>query len=287
MLKHLKIAILHCLPQHTLSKLMHFLARVEFKPFKNALIKLFIKAFHVDMSIAEKENPHDYKSFNTFFTRKLKKDARKMVIDDDYILSPVDGSISQMGYISKYKLLQAKNKNYTLEKLLGGDTDLADKFLNGCFATLYLSPRDYHRIHMPVTGRLIKSIYVPGNLFPVNRIGVENVDQLFSRNERFISIFETRHGMMAQIMVGAVLVGSMETVWLGEITPSEKRTLRVIEYTEKFIDLNQGEEFGQFNMGSTVILLFQKDKLSWLPDIKNDHPIEVGQLLANSTASVK
>ena len=210
-----------------------------------------------------------------------------MVIDDDYILSPVDGSISQMGYISKYKLLQAKNKNYTLEKLLGGDTDLADKFLNGCFATLYLSPRDYHRIHMPVTGRLIKSIYVPGNLFPVNRIGVENVDQLFSRNERFISIFETRHGMMAQIMVGAVLVGGMETVWLGEITPSEKRTLRVTEYTEKFIDLIQGEEFGQFNMGSTVILLFQKDKLSWLPDIKNDHPIEVGQLLANSTASVK
>jgi len=260
---------------------MHLLTRIEFKLFKNILIKLFIRAFHVDMSIAEKENPEDYNSFNAFFTRKLKKNARKMIIDDDLILSPVDGVISQVGYIDKYQLLQAKNKNYTLEQLLGGHVDLSDDFLNGCFATLYLSPRDYHRIHMPTTGRLIKSIYVPGNLFPVNRIGVENVDQLFSRNERFISIFETQLGLMAQIMVGAVLVGSMETVWLSEITPNKKRTLTVTEYTENIIKLNQGEEFGRFNMGSTVILLFQKEKISWLPDIKKEHPIEVGQLLAN------
>jgi len=234
------------------------------------------------MSIAEQENPDDYKSFNAFFTRKIKKGVRKKITDDNFILSPIDGAISQIGYINKYQLLQAKNKNYTLEQLLGGDSDLADDFLNGSFATLYLSPRDYHRIHMPVTGRLIKSIYVPGNLFPVNQIGVENVEQLFSRNERFISIFETRLGLMAQIMIGAVLVGSMETVWLGEITPSKKRELTVTEYTENPIKLNQGEEFGRFNMGSTVILLFQKEKLSWLPDIKKDHPIEVGQLLANT-----
>ena len=282
MLKQLKITLLHCLPQHALSRLVHLLTRIEFKPFKNLLIRLFIHAFHVDMSIAEQENPDDYKSFNAFFTRKIKKDLRKKITDDNFILSPVDGAISQIGYINKYQLLQAKNKNYTLEQLLGGDSDLADDFLNGSFATLYLSPRDYHRIHMPVTGRLIKSIYVPGNLFPVNQIGVENVEQLFSRNERFISIFETRLGLMAQIMIGAVLVGSMETVWLGEITPSKKRELTVTEYTENPIKLNQGEEFGRFNMGSTVILLFQKEKLSWLPDIKKDHPIEVGQLLANT-----
>ena len=282
MLKQLKITLLHCLPQHALSRLVHLLTRIEFKPFKNILIRLFIYAFHVDMSIAEQENPDDYKSFNAFFTRKIKKDVRKKITDDNFILSPVDGAISQIGYINKYQLLQAKNKNYTLEQLLGGDSDLADDFLNGSFATLYLSPRDYHRIHMPVTGRLIKSIYVPGNLFPVNQIGVENVEQLFSRNERFISIFETRLGLMAQIMIGAVLVGSMETVWLGEITPSKKRELTVTEYTENPIKLNQGEEFGRFNMGSTVILLFQKEKLSWLPDIKKDHPIEVGQLLANT-----
>ena len=282
MLKQLKITLLHCLPQHALSRLVHLLTRIEFKPFKNLLIRVFIHTFHVDMSIAEQENPDDYKSFNAFFTRKIKKDVRKKITDDNFILSPVDGAISQIGYINKYQLLQAKNKNYTLEQLLGGDSDLADDFLNGCFATLYLSPRDYHRIHMPVTGRLIKSIYVPGNLFPVNQIGVENVEQLFSRNERFISIFETRLGLMAQIMIGAVLVGSMETVWLGEITPSKKRELTVTEYTENPIKLNQGEEFGRFNMGSTVILLFQKEKLLWLPDIKKDHPIEVGQLLANT-----
>ena len=282
MLKQLKITLLHCLPQHALSRLVYLLTRIEFKPFKNLLIRLFIHAFHVDMSIAEQENPDDYKSFNAFFTRKIKKGVRKKITDDNFILSPIDGAISQIGYINKYQLLQAKNKNYTLEQLLGGDSDLADDFLNGSFATLYLSPRDYHRIHMPVTGRLIKSIYVPGNLFPVNQIGVENVEQLFSRNERFISIFETRLGLMAQIMIGAVLVGSMETVWLGEITPSKKRELTVTEYTENPIKLNQGEEFGRFNMGSTVILLFQKEKLSWLPDIKKDHPIEVGQLLANT-----
>ena len=282
MLKQLKITLLHCLPQHALSRLVYLLTRIEFKPFKNLLIRLFIHAFHVDMSIAEQENPDDYKSFNAFFTRKIKKGVRKKITDDNFILSPIDGAISQIGHINKYQLLQAKNKNYTLEQLLGGDSDLADDFLNGSFATLYLSPRDYHRIHMPVTGRLIKSIYVPGNLFPVNQIGVENVEQLFSRNERFISIFETRLGLMAQIMIGAVLVGSMETVWLGEITPSKKRELTVTEYTENPIKLNQGEEFGRFNMGSTVILLFQKEKLSWLPDIKKDHPIEVGQLLANT-----
>ena len=281
MLKKIKILFLHYLPQHALSRLMHLLTRIEFKLFKNLLIRVFIRAFHVDMSIAEKENPEDYNSFNDFFTRKLKKNSRKMVIDDDLILSPVDGVISQIGHINKYQLLQAKNKNYTLEQLLGGDVDLSDDFLNGCFVTLYLSPRDYHRIHMPATGRLIKSIYVPGNLFPVNRIGVENVDQLFSRNERFISIFETQLGLMAQIMVGAVLVGSMETVWLGEITPNKKRVLTVKEYTENIIKLNQGEEFGWFNMGSTVILLFQKEKISWLSDIKREHPVEVGQLLAN------
>ena len=282
MLKHLKIVLLHCLPQHALSRLMYHLARIEFKPYKNLLIKLFIHVFHVDMSIAEQENPGDYKSFNAFFTRKLKKDARRQIIDDDFILSPVDGAISQIGYINQYQLLQAKNKNYTLNQLLGGDGNLADIFLNGCFATLYLSPRDYHRIHMPVTGHLIKSIYVPGDLFPVNKIGVENVEQLFSKNERFISIFETQLGLMAQIMIGAVLVGSMETVWLGEITPRKKRKLTVTEYTENSIKLNQGEEFGHFNMGSTVILLFQNEKLSWLPDIKKDHLIEVGQLLANT-----
>ena len=204
------------------------------------------------------------------------------MIDSSFILSPVDGVVSQIGYIDDDQLLQAKNKKYSIEQLLGGDVTLARNFLNGSFTTLYLAPHDYHRIHMPVTGRLIKSIYVPGDLFPVNAASVENVNQLFARNERFISIFETGLGLMAQIMVGAIFVGSMETVWLGEITPTKKRKLTIKEYNNQSIKLNQADEFGHFNMGSTVILLFQKDKLLWLPDIKKNSLIEVGQLLGNA-----
>jgi phosphatidylserine decarboxylase len=233
------------------------------------------------MSLALNTNPGDYIYFNVFFTRKLKKNDRYWVIDSSFILSPVDGAVSQIGYIDDDQLLQAKNKKYSMEQLLGGDVTLARNFLNGSFATLYLAPHDYHRIHMPVTGRLIKSIYVPGDLFPVNAVSVENVNQLFARNERFISIFETKLGLMAQIMVGAIFVGSMETVWLGEITPTKKRKLTIKEYNNQSIKLNQADEFGHFNMGSTVILLFQKDKLLWLPNIKKNSLIEVGQLLGN------
>jgi phosphatidylserine decarboxylase len=234
------------------------------------------------MSLALNTNPGDYRSFNAFFTRKLKKNARNWVIDDSFILSPADGAVSQISYIDDGQLLQAKNKKYSIEQLLGGDITLARNFLNGSFATLYLAPHDYHRIHMPVTGRLIKSIYVPGDLFPVNTASVENINQLFARNERFISIFETGLGLMAQIMVGAIFVGSMKTVWLGEITPTKKRKLTIREYNNQSIKLNQADEFGHFNMGSTVILLFQKDKLLWLPDIKKNSLIEVGQLLGNA-----
>ena len=282
MLNYLKTILLHCLPQHSLSKLIYRLARVEFKPFKSFLINLFIRIYGVDMSLALNTNPADYRSFNAFFTRKLKKNARNWVIDGSFILSPVDGVVSQISYIDDDQLLQAKNKKYSIEQLLGGDITLARNFLNGSFATLYLAPYDYHRIHMPVTGRLIKSIYVPGDLFPVNAVSVKNINQLFAKNERFISIFETGLGLMAQIMVGAIFVGNMETVWLGEITPTKKRKLTIREYNNQSIKLNQADEFGRFNMGSTVILLFQKDKLLWLPDIKKNSLIEVGQLLGNA-----
>jgi phosphatidylserine decarboxylase len=281
MQNYLKITLIHCLPQHSLSRLIYRLTRIEFKPFKSFLINLFIRIYGVDMSLALNTNPGDYRSFNAFFTRKLKKNARNWVIDSSFILSPVDGAVSQIGYIDDCQLLQAKNKKYSIEQLLGGDVTLARNFLNGSFATLYLAPHDYHRIHMPVTGRLITSIYVPGDLFPVNAASVENVNQLFARNERFISIFETGLGLMAQIMVGAIFVGSMETVWLDEITPTKKRKLTIKEYNNQSIKLNQADEFGHFNMGSTVILLFQKDKLLWLPNIKKNSLIEVGQLLGN------
>ena len=281
MLNYLKILILHCLPQHKLSKLIHRLSRIEFKPFKNMLINTFIRIYNVDMRIAEYQNSNDYDSFNSFFTRKLKKNTRKWEINNHLVLSPVDGQISQSGNINNHRLIQAKRKKYNLEQLLGNDKNLAHEFKNGSFATLYLSPRDYHRIHMPVTGRLIKSIYIPGDLFPVNNSSVNNIDKLFSRNERFVSIFITDIGLMAQIMVGAIFVGSMETVWSGEIIPNKKGEKIINDYKENNIKLVQGDEFGHFNMGSTVILLFQKNKIAWLSDKIKNVSINSGQSLGN------
>ena len=281
MLNYLKILILHCLPQHKLSKLIHRLSRIEFKPFKNMLINTFIRIYNVDMRIAEYQNSNDYDSFNSFFTRKLKKNIRKWEINNHLVLSPVDGQISQIGNINNHRLIQAKRKKYNLEQLLGNDKNLAHEFKNGSFATLYLSPRDYHRIHMPVTGRLIKSIYIPGDLFPVNNSSVNNIDKLFSRNERFVSIFITDIGLMAQIMVGAIFVGSMETVWSGEIIPNKKGEKIINDYKENNIKLVQGDEFGHFNMGSTVILLFQKNKIAWLSDKIKNVSINSGQSLGN------
>jgi phosphatidylserine decarboxylase len=223
---------------------------------------------------------YDYSSFNAFFTRKLKPDARSWNKDKNLILSPVDGAVSQIGTINDDKLIQAKGIDYSLTRLLANDEDAVKAFQNGSFTTLYLSPRDYHRIHMPITGKLIKTTFVPGDLFPVNTASVRTVDNLFARNERFISIFETELGIVAQIMVGATFVGSMETVFAGQITPTKHREITIKEYEENEVILNQADEFGHFNMGSTVILLFEKNKIIWDENIKESDPIQVGQVIA-------
>ena len=280
-LDYIKVWPLYCLPKHALSRIIYRLTRIEFKPWKNFLIKTFVRLFKVDMNQAIWTSEEDYSSFNSFFIRNLKPDARSWHKDKSLILSPVDGAVSQIGNIDKDKLIQAKGTNYSLARLLANDSNAVKRFRNGHFTTLYLSPRDYHRIHMPVTGRLIKSIYVPGDLFPVNTASVRTVDQLFARNERFISIFETGLGLMAQIMVGAIFVGSMETVFSGQITPTQNRELTIKEYKDNEVILNQGDEFGHFNMGSTVILLFEKECLSWLDELKTGDGIEVGQILGN------
>ncbi len=269
----------YLIPQHSLSKLMYWLTRIQFKPWKNQLIKQVVNHYNVELNQAERECAEEYVSFNDFFTRHLKQSARTWNLNKSSILSPVDGAISQIGKLDANDIIQAKGKTYTLDTLLANDTDSIAKLSNGYFTTLYLSPRDYHRIHMPVRGKLIKSIYVPGDLFAVNNATVRNVDNLFARNERFISIFETDLGLMAQIMVGAIFVGSMETVWLGQITPPYTRQLIIKEYKDKPVILEQGQEFGHFNMGSTVILMFEKDKLNWLDKFKAGDAIEVGQEL--------
>ena len=280
-LDYIKVWPQYLIPQHTLSKGMYWLTRVQFKPWKSFLIKLVVKLYNVELEQAERKTTDDYISFNDFFTRHLKQSARTWHLNKSNILSPVDGAISQIGKMEANNLIQAKGKTYTLDTLLANDADTIDRLSDGFFTTLYLSPRDYHRIHMPVRGKLIKSIYVPGDLFAVNNATVRNVNNLFARNERFISLFETDLGLMAQIMVGAIFVGSMETVWLGQITPPYTRQLIIREYKDNPVILEQGQEFGHFNMGSTVILLFEKDKLSWLANLDENDPIQVGQVLAN------
>ncbi len=272
----------YILPQHGLSKLMYRLARSRFKPWKNLMINSAVRLYRVDMREAGKEKVADYVSFNDFFTRHLKPGARTWHLDEANIISPVDGAISQIGRLAGGALIQAKGRRYRLHQLLAADDKMSERFKDGCYVTLYLSPRDYHRIHMPVSGRLIKSVYVPGRLFAVNNASVRGVDNLFAANERFISLFETGSGLLAQIMVGAIFVGSLQTVWLGQITPAEKRELTVREYKDQTITLKQGQEFGHFNMGSTVILIFEKDKIEWLRELRNNDAVKVGQILGKT-----
>jgi len=281
LLDYIKVLPLYCLPQHGLTGIVYRLTRIEYKPWKNFIIRNFIKIYNVDMNQAMWPSEEDYSCFNAFFIRHLKPEARSWKKDKNRILSPVDGAISEIGIINHDKLIQAKGIDYSLSRLLAGDNEAVERFENGHFTTLYLSPRDYHRIHMPVSGDLVKTIFVPGDLFPVNTASVRTVDQLFARNERFISLFETELGLVAQIMVGATFVGSMETVFAGQITPTKYREIAVKDYAddEKIITLKQADEFGHFNMGSTVILLFEKNAINWLENLKSGDAIQVGQEL--------
>lgn len=232
------------------------------------------------MTLAREPDGTAYKHFNAFFTRELKPGIRPIDEEKNTVLCPVDGSISQIGKIESGKIFQAKNRTYELGELLAND-ELTEKFRDGQFATLYLSPRDYHRIHMPVDGKLIKMTYVPGKLFAVNNHTVKIVDRVFARNERVISCFETRIGLMALVMVGAINVGSMETVWAGEITPAKNRAITATDFNTQSVQLKRGEEMGRFNMGSTVILLFEKNKIRWLSDFQAEKIITMGMTLAS------
>jgi phosphatidylserine decarboxylase len=270
------------LPHHFLSRIMLRLTRCKIKRLKNFAIKKFIKAFKVDMSLAVEEAPEKYQSFNDFFTRALKAEARPLALGENNIISPVDGAISQMTAINNNTIVQAKGQGYSVESLLG-DSDMAKQFENGNFTTLYLSPRDYHRIHMPVDGTLKKVIHVPGRLFSVNPATVHNVPALFARNERVVCFFETPVGPMAFVLVGAIFVASIETVWQGEITPPTHHKIRSWDHTTNPVNLKQGEEMGRFNMGSTVIMLFAKDAMKWLEEHNETDPVQMGQLIGKKT----
>lgn len=273
----LKAAAQYFLPQHAISRSVHWLTRIQQPGIKNWMVRGFIRRFAVDMTEAAQPDPTAYPSFNAFFTRALRADARPVSGATDAVACPVDGTVSQAGLIESGRIFQAKGRSFTAQELLGGDAELAMHFDGGAFTTLYLSPRDYHRIHMPLDGTLTRMMHVPGQLFSVNPPTTRAVPRLFARNERVAAIFESVAGPMAVIMVGALNVGSIETVWAGEVTPPRGRTLRNWNYSERKISLEKGAELGRFNMGSTVILLFAANRVRWAPELASDRSVRMGQ----------
>lgn len=272
----------HLIPQHLLSRLVGRLADSRLGPIKNSFIRLFNYSYNINMSEAVEENPTAYPSFNAFFTRALKADARPIDADPSLLVCPADGTISQLGKIDYGRIFQAKGHSYSLTSLLGGNQDRARPFLNGQFATVYLSPKDYHRVHMPIDGRLLETIYVPGDLFSVNNATVSEVPNLFARNERLVAIFDTAAGPMAMILVGAMIVAGIETVWSGQVAP-QRRTIQSRRYdghTPTPIVLAKGEEMGRFKLGSTVIVLFGEHQIDWLKQYHSGNNTRLGQPLA-------
>ena len=245
------ILLQYIVPQHFLSSLMFRFARIETLWIKNTFTRWFVNKYQVNLAEAELENIEDYINFNDFFTRALKPNLRP--ISESKLISPVDGIVSQAGHINDSQILQAKGHKYTTSELLDGEP--IKDIDSGIFATIYLSPKDYHRIHMPCDGVLISMKYIPGNLFSVNLKTVNKVKRVFARNERLVCSFDTDFGVMAFVLVGAIFVGSMQTEWQGQITPPYAKEVINYDYKDREIRLAKGDELGRFNMGSTVIML--------------------------------
>jgi phosphatidylserine decarboxylase len=279
------VALQYLLPHHLLSRLMHAVTRIEMKGFKELLIRRAIDWYRVDMSEALESDPRAYRSFNDFFTRALRPDARPVAEAANAIACPADGALSQAGDIEDGYLFQAKGHDYALLELLGGDPAMSQLFEEGSFATIYLSPRDYHRVHMPYGGKLKKMVHVPGRLFSVNDTTCQQVPRLFARNERVIALFETDIGPMAVILVGAIFVASIDTVWAGTVTPAHRRVSSWSyppSSRDKAISLKKGEEMGRFNMGSTVILLFGKDAIEWTEAFTAGSTVKMGEMIGET-----
>ncbi|MBW8192571.1 archaetidylserine decarboxylase [Neiella marina] len=281
----LKVALQYCFPQHGLSRLIGRFAAAEAGSVTTHAIQWFIKRYKVDMDEAANPDPGSYKTFNDFFTRALKEGARPIDDGAQSLVHPADGAVSQCGPINNGQIFQAKGHEYSATALLGGDEQLAEQFNHGSFATIYLSPTDYHRVHMPCDGVLRRMIYVPGKLFSVNPLTAQNVPGLFARNERVVCIFDTPVGPMAQILVGATIVASMETVWAGTITPPAGNQIFSWQYPVEgptSVHLNKGDEMGRFKLGSTVILLFGQDAVSLADDLQAEAPTRMGQVMATA-----
>jgi phosphatidylserine decarboxylase len=277
----LKARLISLLPQHLISRIVLRISRCRSPFIKNNLIRLYTSLFEIDLSDARETDPLAYASWNAFFTRALKTEARPIDPSDEVLTSPVDGTISQIGYLREDSIFQAKGHEYSAQALVG-DSQLGDAYADGAFITIYLSPRDYHRIHMPYAGTLRRMLHVPGRLFSVAPHTVNNIEGLFARNERVNSIFENDIGPMFVSLVGAINVGAIETCWAGLVTPPAGKKLTDTHYYEEDtpIFLEKGQEMGRFNLGSTVILLLPRDRIEWLEALKPGSTLRMGQALA-------
>ncbi|MCI7352184.1 MAG: archaetidylserine decarboxylase [[Actinobacillus] rossii] len=278
--QRIKIAFQYVMPQKYLTQTAGWLAKQKWGAVTHFIIKLFAKKYGINMSEVAKENFSDYATFNEFFIRQLKADARKIDGNPTALCLPADGKISQCGEISDETMLQAKGHTFSLRDLLAGDEELTADFKNGTFATTYLSPRDYHRVHMPCDATLRKMIYVPGDLFSVNPFLNEHVPNLLARNERVICVFDTEFGKMIQILVGATITASISTIWAGVINPPRPNEIKTWDYNDNAVKLTKGQEMGAFQLGSTVINLFQADRVKLADNLDVDAVTRVGEVLA-------
>jgi phosphatidylserine decarboxylase len=279
------VALQYVLPQHALSRFIGYCTRIRYAPFKNFIIRAFVRGYRPDLRDALEADPERYPTFNAFFTRGLRPGTRPIADFPGTLVSPVDGTLSEAGRITDGRLLQAKGRDYTLEALLASRGDWPARFRDGWFATIYLAPYDYHRIHLPRTGRLVDAWYVPGRLFSVNRATAAAVPGLFARNERIVCGFLDRESLpFAVILVGALHVGSMATVWHGEVTPRRPRRLTPLplETTRAPLELEAGAELGRFNMGSTVIVLLPPGPFAWDPALVPGRTLRMGEAIGRT-----
>ncbi|CAN5311250.1 archaetidylserine decarboxylase [soil metagenome] len=280
MTDRIKILLQHLLPKQRLTELAGRVAAAENSAMTRPLIRWFVRRYGVDMSEAANPDIASYDSFNAFFTRPLKPGARPLAAAD--FVCPVDGAISQFGAIDDDRIVQAKGHRFTTTQLVGGDAALAARFRHGSFANLYLSPRDYHRLHMPCDGTLTRMIYVPGALFSVNPVTARGVPNLFARNERVVCVFESpQYGPFVMVLVGATIVGSMATVWHGVVNPRRTGKLGEWRYADREVVLEKGEEMGRFLLGSTIVLLFTPGTIAFNADWAPERPVRLGEMMGN------
>lgn len=271
------VLLQHLSPKRALTDFAGLMANSRHPWLSQYLIRWFLGRYDVNMAEAANPDITSYASYNEFFTRALRSDVRPLAATD--FVSPVDGAISQFGRIEQDQIFQAKGHRYSTTALVGGDRKLAAQFENGLFATLYLSPKDYHRVHMPCAGRLMRMIYVPGSLYSVNPVTARGVPGLFARNERVVCVFESSHGPFVLTLVGATIVGSMATVWHGVVNPPRTGEVREWRYDDQHIVLNKGEEMGRFLLGSTVVMLFPENALQFNPAWAPERPVRMGEMM--------